>query len=182
VAVIDVHSFGFVAKAVTPRHGRILETLGVSRVIFPARVMAIRIAHSLVMPNVIDYIELSRDFSIVDVPAPEAFVGRTLKQLELRPRLGLTPIAIKRHADGGAGVVTNIAPAADEAIRNGDAALIVRCRDGNVVVESEAPRGGAGNRRHAQHLSADRPPILVPDRGTLRGLTQFNAVLGADRR
>jgi trk system potassium uptake protein TrkA len=109
-----------VAKAVTPLHGRILEKLGVSRVIFPEREMAIRISHSLVMPNVIDYIELSRDFSIVEVPAPEAFVGRTLKQLELRPRLGLTLIAIKRQADGGAGVVTNIAPAADETIRDGD--------------------------------------------------------------
>jgi trk system potassium uptake protein len=109
-----------VAKAVTPLHGRILEKLGVSRVIFPEREMAIRIAHSLVMPNVIDYIELSRDFSIVEVPAPDAFVGRTLKQLELRPRLGLTLIAIKRQSDGGVGVITNIAPAADETIRSGD--------------------------------------------------------------
>ena len=109
-----------VAKAVTPLHGRILEKLGVSRVIFPEREMAIRIAHSLVMPNVLDYIELSRDFSIVEVPAPDAFVGRTLKQLELRPRLGLTLIAIKRQSDDSGAVVTNIAPAADETIRPGD--------------------------------------------------------------
>jgi trk system potassium uptake protein len=109
-----------VAKAVTPLHGRILEKLGVSRVIFPEREMAIRIAHSLVLPNVIDYIELSRDFSIVEVPAPASFVGRTLKQLELRPRLGLTLIAIKRHSDDSGAVVTNIAPAADETIRPGD--------------------------------------------------------------
>ncbi len=59
-----------VAKAVTPLHGKILEKLGVSRVIFPEREMAVRIAHGLVMPNVIDYIELSRDFSIVELPAP----------------------------------------------------------------------------------------------------------------
>src|SRR5688572_5539192 len=109
-----------VAKAVTGLHGRILEKLGVSRVIFPEREMAIRVAHSLVMPNVIDYIELSRDFSIVEVPAPGAFVGRTLKQLELRPRLGLTLIAIKRKSDESDAVVTNIAPAADETIRGGD--------------------------------------------------------------
>ena len=109
-----------VAKAVTPLHGRILEKLGVSRVIFPEREMAIRIAHSLVMPNVIDYIELSRDFSIVEVPAPDAFVGRTLKQLELRPRLGLTLIAIKRQTTDPGTVVTNIAPAADETIRKAD--------------------------------------------------------------
>jgi trk system potassium uptake protein TrkA len=109
-----------VAKAVTPLHGRILEKLGVSRVIFPEREMAVRIAHSLVMPNVIDYNELSRDFSIVEVPATDEFVGRTLKQLELRPRLGLTLIAIKRHSDDSGAVVTNIAPAADETIRPGD--------------------------------------------------------------
>jgi trk system potassium uptake protein TrkA len=72
------------------------------------------------MPNVIDYIELSRDFSIVEVPAPDAFVGRTLMQLELRPRLGLTLIAIKRRSDESGAIVTNIAPAADETIRAGD--------------------------------------------------------------
>lgn len=107
-----------VAKAVTPLHGRILEKLGVSRVIFPEREMAVRVAHSLVMPNVIDYVELSRDFSIVEVPAPESFVGRTLKQLELRPRLGLTLVAIKRRS--GDHVTTNVAPGAEEVIERGD--------------------------------------------------------------
>jgi hypothetical protein len=47
----------------------------------------------------------SRDCSIVEVPAPESFVGRTLKPLELRSRLGFTLIAIKRQAEGGAGVI-----------------------------------------------------------------------------
>ena len=109
-----------VAKAVTPLHGRILEKIGVSRVIFPDREMAIRVAHSLVVPNVIDYIELSRDFSIVEVPAPPPFVGRTLKQLELRPRYGLTLIAIKRPGEQGGPIVTNISPSADEVIKDGD--------------------------------------------------------------
>jgi trk system potassium uptake protein len=123
LVVMQVRELGvpsIVAKAVTPLHGRILEKLGVLRVIFPEREMAIRIAHSLVLPNVIDYIELSREFSIVEVPAPDAFVGRTLKQLELRPRLGLTLIAIKRQSDASGAVGTNIAPAADEVIRSGD--------------------------------------------------------------
>jgi trk system potassium uptake protein TrkA len=107
-----------IAKAVTPLHGRILEKLGVSRVIFPEREMAQRLAHSLVVPNMLDYIELSRDFSIVELPAPPDFVGRTLKQLELRPRYGLTLIAVKRP--GETGVVTNIAPVADDVIQAGD--------------------------------------------------------------
>ena len=109
-----------VAKATTPLHGRILEKLGVSRVIFPEREMAMRIAHGLVMPNVIDYIELSSDLSVVELPAPEPFVGRTLKQLELRPKYGLTLIAIKRRSAGGDKDVTNVAPSADEVIRAGD--------------------------------------------------------------
>lgn len=109
-----------VAKAVTPLHGKILERLGVSRVIFPEREMAVRIAHGLVMPNVIDYIELSRDFSIVEVPAPDLFIGQTLKQLELRPKYGLTLIAIKRRANATSAESTNISPAADEVIRAGD--------------------------------------------------------------
>jgi trk system potassium uptake protein TrkA len=52
-----------IAKATTPLHGRILEKIGVSRIIFPERDMAVRVAHSLVVANIIDYIELSRDFS-----------------------------------------------------------------------------------------------------------------------
>lgn len=122
LVVMLLHELGvktIVAKAVTALHGRILEKLGVSRVIFPEREMAIRLAHSLVMPNALDYIELSRDFSIVEIPAPEAFIGQSLRQLELRPRLGLTLIAIKRQGPAGS-VVTNIAPAAEEIIREGD--------------------------------------------------------------
>jgi trk system potassium uptake protein TrkA len=114
-----------IAKAVTPLHGRILQKLGVSRVSFPEREMAMRIAHSLVMPNVIDYIELSSDFSIVELPAPDIFIGRTLKQLELRPKYGLTLIAIKRRPDGTGKEVTNIAPSADEVIRAGDVLSIL---------------------------------------------------------
>jgi trk system potassium uptake protein TrkA len=109
-----------VAKATTPLHGRILEKLGVSRVIFPEREMAVRIAHSLVVPNVLDYVELSRDFSIVEIPAPPEFVGRTLRDLQLRPRFGLTLIAIRRPGDGGQGDVTNIGPSGDDEIRAGD--------------------------------------------------------------
>ncbi len=109
-----------VAKAVTPLHGRILEKIGVSRVIFPEREVAMRTAHSLVVPNALDYIELSKEFSIIEIPVPEAFVGKTLKQLELRPRYGLTLVAVKRPDGPGGGIVTNISPTADEMLYAGD--------------------------------------------------------------
>ncbi len=123
LVVMQVMELGvneIIAKAVTPLHGRILQKLGVKRVIYPERDMAIRVAHSLVVPNSLDYIELSRDFSIVEIPAPKEFVGQSLKQLELRPRYGLTLIAVKRKPDNGGGEVTNIAPLADEVIEAGD--------------------------------------------------------------
>ena len=109
-----------IAKAVTTLHGRILERIGVNRVIFPEREMAIRVAHSLVVANVLDYIELSRDFSIIEMPAPEEFTGKSLKQLQLRNKYGLTLIAIKRKPPGATGEVTNVAPAADDEILAGD--------------------------------------------------------------
>ena len=123
LAVMLVKDLGVrrvIAKAVTTLHGRILERIGVDRVIFPEREMAIRVAHSLVVPNVLDYIELSRDFSIIEIPAPRDFAGKSLKQLQLRNRYGLTLIAIKRKPAGGGPEVTNVAPNADDRILAGD--------------------------------------------------------------
>lgn len=108
-----------VAKAVTPLHGRILERIGVDRVIFPEHDMAVRVAHSLVVANVLDYIELSRDFSIIEMPAPPEFSGKSLRDLALRNRFGLTLIAIKRKSDAG-GEVTLVSPSADDRVLAGD--------------------------------------------------------------
>jgi trk system potassium uptake protein TrkA len=123
LAVMLVKDLGVprvIAKAVTTLHGRILERIGVDRVIFPEREMAIRVAHSLVVANVLDYIELSRDFSIIELPAPGEFTGKSLKELQLRNRFGLTLIAIKRKPEGGGPEVTNVAPNADDRILAGD--------------------------------------------------------------
>jgi trk system potassium uptake protein len=109
-----------IAKAVTPLHGRVLKKLGVRRVIYPEREMAIRVAHSLVVPNVTDYFELSRDASIVELPAPADWVGKSLKELALRPRFGLTLIAIRRKSPSGDGEITNVGPMAEDRIDEGD--------------------------------------------------------------
>ncbi|MCL4811963.1 MAG: TrkA family potassium uptake protein [Vicinamibacteraceae bacterium] len=132
LVVMQVKELGvgeIIAKAVTPLHGRILKKLGVTRVIYPDREMAIRMAHSLVVPNVTDYIELSRDFSIVELPAPADWVGRSLKDLALRPKYGLTLIAIKRKSPTGDGEITNVAPTADDLIAVGDTLALLGDND-----------------------------------------------------
>ncbi len=121
LAVMLVRELGIrqiVAKATTPLHGRILEKLGVTRVIFPERDMAVRVAHSLVVPNVLDYIELSRDFSIIELPAPPDFVGHSIRELAIRTRYGLTLIAIRRKT--GQHEATTVGPSADDRIEAGD--------------------------------------------------------------
>lgn len=121
LVVMQVKELGvetIIAKAVTPLHGRILEKLGVSRVIFPEREMAERTARSLVIPNAFDYIALSTDFSLVEVTTPAAFVDHTLRSLDLRARHGLMLVAIKRMVAGKE--QTLVAPSADEVLRAGD--------------------------------------------------------------
>jgi trk system potassium uptake protein TrkA len=122
-----------VAKATTDVHGRILERLGVDRVIYPEREAAVRMAHSLVVPNVIDYISLSRDFSIIEIPAPAMFVGKSLREIDLRARHGLTLIAIKRTTNGI--VTTDVSPSADEQIQQGDAVALVGSNKALVALE-----------------------------------------------
>ncbi len=85
-----------VARATTPTHERILRHLGVTEVISPAVEAAERLADSLLYQGVIDSLELSSDYSIVEVNAPDAFVGKTIGDLELRERFNVNLITIKR--------------------------------------------------------------------------------------
>ncbi len=83
------------AKAVSHRHGRVLQRLGVAQVVFPEHDMGVRAAHSLSGDRIIDYIELSREYHIVEIQAPRQFVGKTLDEIDLRKHYRVTLIAIK---------------------------------------------------------------------------------------
>lgn len=103
-----------VCKAHDATHRTVLEKLGVDRVVIPEYEYADKLARNLVSHNVLDYIELSEDYGILEVPAPKKWVGKTLKELNVRAKLGVNIIAISR------GDETNVSPAADFAICDGD--------------------------------------------------------------
>ncbi|MEY2846376.1 MAG: hypothetical protein RL076_1922 [Chloroflexota bacterium] len=84
-----------VAKAVSHRHGRVLQRLGVTHVIFPEHDMGVRTAHSLSGDRIIDYIELSKEYNIVEIQAPRQFIGKTLDEIDLRKAYRISLIAIK---------------------------------------------------------------------------------------
>lgn len=108
-----------ICKAHDETHRRVLEKLGVDRVIIPEQENATRLARSLNSHNVLDYIELSEDYGILEVPAPKSWVGKTLKELNIRAKLGVNIIAVE------SGKVTNVSPSADYLIQAGDIMVVL---------------------------------------------------------
>lgn len=103
-----------ITKANNAMHAKVLYKIGANRVIFPERDMGIRVAHNLCSSSILDYIELSPDFSIAEIVTPKDWVGSSLKELNLRVKYGINVVAIKRDND------INVSPAADEVIMEGD--------------------------------------------------------------
>ncbi len=100
-----------VCKAHDETHRRVLEKLGADRVVIPEQEYAARLAKSLSSTNVLDYIQLSNEYGIIETPVPQAWVGKSLKELNVRAKLGVNILAIK---DGGK---TDVSPAADYVMR-----------------------------------------------------------------
>lgn len=108
-----------VCKAHDEMHRRVLQKLGADRVVIPEQEQGQRLARSLSTPNVLDYIELSDDYGIVDVPAPKSWSGQTLKELNVRAKLGVNILAIRRQGK------INVSPSADFAIAPEDILVIL---------------------------------------------------------
>ncbi len=108
-----------VCKAHDATHGRVLEKLGVDRVVIPEKEHAQRLARSLHSHNVLDYIELSEDYGILEIPAPRTWIGKTLKELNVRAKLGVNIIAVENEKK------TNVSPAADYEIKPGDVMVVL---------------------------------------------------------
>jgi trk/ktr system potassium uptake protein len=107
------------AKAGSDLHGAILERIGADRVVFAEREMGQRVAHAFAVRNVVDYMDVAPRFGIVKATPPAAWLGRSLKDLDLVSRLGLTPIALRR----GDGVTIN--PHRDEILKAGDELILI---------------------------------------------------------
>lgn len=103
-----------ITKANNALHAKVLYKIGANRVIFPERDMGIRVAHNLCSSSILDYIELSPDFSIAEVVTPKEWEGHSLKDLNLRVRYGINVVAIKRDDD------IEVSPAAEEIIQESD--------------------------------------------------------------
>ncbi len=103
-----------VVKAKNESVARVLRKIGATQVVIPERDEGTKLAHSLVSNNMSEIIELSTSHSIMDVMCPPSWVGKSLKDLEIRPKFGVTIIGIIR--DGK----SMISPHADDIFEEGD--------------------------------------------------------------
>ncbi len=108
-----------VSKAITELHGKVLERVGADKVIFPERDMGARVAQALVSKNIVDQINLSPDYSIIEMMAPDTLAGKTLAEGQLRLKHGVTVLAIRRGND------VIISPGAKQAVREGDVLVMI---------------------------------------------------------
>ena len=132
LTVMNLQELGvpyIICKAHDETHRRVLEKLGVDRVVIPEQENAARLARSLNSHNVLDYIELSEDYGILEIPAPKNWIGKTLKELHIRAKLGVNIIAVE------SGKTTNVSPSADYRILEGDIMVVLGDNDSLEAVQ-----------------------------------------------
>lgn len=123
-----------IAKARDEMHGNVLRKVGADKIIYPERDMAMRLANQLSSNSMIDYIELSDEYNIVEMLAPSAMNGLSLKNLNIRARFGCTILAIKTQNR------MNVAPSAEDTIEAGNTLLLIGSQEQFRLLETHYER------------------------------------------
>ncbi len=108
-----------VCKVSSNKHARILLKLGADRVVYPERDMGMRFAHSIAQSDVLEFIELSEEYSMMEINAPKYLIGKSLKESDVRSKYNINIVAIKR----GKKIMVN--PSPDAVLEQGDVLLAI---------------------------------------------------------
>lgn len=112
-----------IAKGNSDLHSKVLYKIGADRVILPEKDMGVRVAHNLVSSSILDYIELSEDYSIIEVQVLSKWCNKPMKDLEFRSKYGINVIAIKRNEK------INLNPSAEDLIKENDVLVAIGSAD-----------------------------------------------------
>ncbi len=93
----DMGTKRIIVKASNAMHGKVIEKIGVEKIVYPEKDTGIRIAHQLVSSNILDFIQVSSDYSMEEIKISEDLKGSTLKDLNLRKKYDIEVLAIKRR-------------------------------------------------------------------------------------
>ena len=114
-----------IAKAITHDHGRILDIIGATQVVFPERDEALRLAHTLESDYYLHAITLYEGISIIEVAPPKLFIGKSLGQLDLRNRYGVSVLLVKEWIPEKVVMI----PTADRVIKDSDTLVLLGTDD-----------------------------------------------------
>lgn len=123
-----------VAKAQNDLHAKVLLKIGADRVVFPERDMGERVAHNLIATNILEFIELSPEYSIIEFTVPHNWVGKNLRDLNLRVRFGINVVALKSSRNDK----INAAPMADDEIMEDTVMVVIGSNENLKRLEKKA--------------------------------------------
>ena len=107
------------AKAQNEYHAKVLEKLGVDRVVHPERDMGVRIGRSLTSKNMVDYLDLDANFKLAEILITNSeFVGKSLAEMDFRDRYGLNVIALAHSRQ------EMVLPSAGDVLTENDSILV----------------------------------------------------------
>lgn len=112
-----------IAKALGKRHGMVLEKIGVDWIIYPERDMGERVANQLLYPNMLNYIELSKEYNIEEVIIPAKMAEKNLRELNIRAKYNVSVIAIVSQGD------IIVSPSPEQIIHQGDVLVMIGKRN-----------------------------------------------------
>ena len=112
-----------IAKALGKLHGKVLDRIGADWIVYPERDMGERVANQLLSPNMLNYIELSKEYNIEEIMIPERMAEKSLKELNIRAKYNVSAIAVFRSGN------IIISPSPDEIIHKGDLLVMIGNRE-----------------------------------------------------
>lgn len=128
LAVLHLSHLGvreILAKALTPEHAEILSRVGATRVIFPEKETARRVALRLSSRGVLDYLTLDSEFSVLELAPSSAMVGKTLAELDLGRTAGVQVLAVRELVPER----VLIAPDGGQVVKDSDILVVLGTED-----------------------------------------------------
>lgn len=124
MAIISLKELGvpyIIAKAKNKRYMQIFSKVGADRVVRPEKEMGVQVAKSLLSNSIIDMVDIDDEYSMVEIAAPEKWIGKTLRELDARNRFGINVLGIRKPQNRK----LSLAPDAGYAIQHDDHLVII---------------------------------------------------------
>jgi len=109
------------AKASSEDHAAILKAVGATEIIFPEQETAERMAQRIINPDMLDYLPLSPEYSVVEINMPEIFIDKSLAELQIRKKYNILVMAIKTQQTNQ----IQFMPSANTTLKRGDTLVVM---------------------------------------------------------